>query len=256
MIPSNDNIYECPKCGHYLRNGALASGNTSRGTVYSDGKSIYPMLPDYPDLTKCKKCDNIFWLNDLVKIGEDDCAWWEKSNSKWANVEYAEFLGIKDLFRALEISKPEKEKNIRIWIWWAFNDRIRDGGKELFIGRCPKLSDLVNFKPRIKNIFSHITLFFKRFVTPSFIEVDDKDLWEQNCKALLNMLGTDNIHEKFMKIELYRNLGEFEKCIDLIESINVSDVEKKDLEWIIDLIFQLLFQAEKKDSLVFITSKW
>jgi len=242
MIPSNDNIYECPKCGHYLRNGALASGNTSRGTVYSDGKSIYPMLPDYPDLTKCKKCDNIFWLSELEKIGEDDCAWWEKSNSKWANVEYAEFLGIKDLFRALEISKPKKEKNIRIWIWWAFNDRIRDGGNEMFI------------------------------------EVDDKDLWKQNCKALLNMLGdniyekfmkiklyfkalfnmlgAENINEKFIKIELYRNLGEFEKCIDLIESINVSDVEKRDLEWVRDLKDQMKNKAEKKDSLVFITSKW
>ena len=215
----SDYIYECPKCGYLLKKSTLISGNTFYGTDYSDGKSINPMLPDFPDLTKCKKCDNIFWLSNLKKIGEDDSSWWEVANSKWANVEYAEFLNIKDLFRALEISKPQEEEIIRTWILWAFNDRIRDGGKGMFI------------------------------------EEDDKDLWEQNCKALLNLLSDDNFDKKYMKAELYRNLGEFEKCIDLIESINFNDKNDKDIRWKTDLKNQMKYKAGKKVQSVFKTSK-
>jgi len=219
MMLGSDYIYECPKCGHFLKKSTLISGNTFYGADYSDGKSIKPMLPDFPDLTKCKNCDNIFWLSNLKKIGEDDSSWWEVANSKWANVEYAEFLNIKDLFRALEISKPQEEEIIRTWILWAFNDRIRDGGKGMFI------------------------------------EEDDKDLWEQNCKALLNLLSDDNFDKKYMKAELYRNLGEFEKCIDLIESINFNDKNDKDLRWKTDLKNQMKYKAGKKVQSVFKTSK-
>ena len=62
MIQGSDYIYKCPKCGNLLKKLTLISGNTFQGTVYSDGKSIYPMLPEIPNLTKCKKCDEIFWL--------------------------------------------------------------------------------------------------------------------------------------------------------------------------------------------------
>jgi hypothetical protein len=113
MIPGPDYIYECPHCGNFLKKQSLVSGNTCYALHYSDGKMIAPMLPDFPNLTKCKKCDAIFWLSNLKKVG----ASWREDDLKeeWANAEYADFLNIKDLFIVLEmIDNPEKEKFIRI----------------------------------------------------------------------------------------------------------------------------------------------
>jgi hypothetical protein len=68
MLPCPNLIYECPYCGNRLKRKSLASGNTLGAKLYSDGKQIAPMLPDFPNLTKCKKCDNIFYVNDLKKL--------------------------------------------------------------------------------------------------------------------------------------------------------------------------------------------
>jgi len=215
MQPGPNNIYKCPHCGHFLKERTLLSGNTCEAMFYSDGKRIAPMLPEFPDLTKCKKCNHIFWLSIFKIVGQEDC--WNP-DSKWADAECAEFLNIKDLFRALEMY-PKKEKDIRIWILWTFNDRIRNG-KEIFI------------------------------------DPDDKDLWEQNSNALLKLFDDSNLERKFLKAELYRNLGEFEKCIDIIESINVSGMKEDDAQWVKSLKGQMKNMAEQKDRLVFITSEW
>jgi hypothetical protein len=186
MIPGPDYIYKCPNCGKYLKIGSLMSGNTCGAKLFSDGKRIAPMLPDFPDLTKCKKCDTIFWLSDLKEVGIHD---WHAKNSKWENADEADFLGIKDLYRALENTKnKEKEIIIRRSIWWAFNARIRNA----------------------KDIFGD----------------NDRNLWEQNCIILLKLLDRKDINQKIMIAELLRNLGQFEQCLELIDSL------PDDFDWI------------------------
>ena len=74
MIPGPDYIYECPnsKCPNHLIQGSLASGNTFGQRIFSDGKNIAPMLTQFSTITKCQKCDTIFWMKDAKKIGEID----------------------------------------------------------------------------------------------------------------------------------------------------------------------------------------
>jgi len=211
MVWNENEIFKCPNCGNFLLKKVIASAITFGSTLYSDGKNISSGLEDLPpNLTKCERCDTIFWLSDLKSIGKTHC-----SDPKWRNAEYAKFLNIKDLFRALAMVESQKEKTIRTWIWWAFNDRVRYGGEEMFI------------------------------------EADDKDLWEQNCKALLNLFDTDNWSDTFLKAELYRNLGEFEKCIELIDSIDMSDKENEESQWINYLKDQMKNKINNKERLVF-----
>jgi hypothetical protein len=98
----------------------------------------------------------------------------------------------------------KEEKTIRIWVWWAFNNRVRNGSKEMFL------------------------------------EENDKDLWGDNCRALLNLLKVNLIedNDKLRVAELYRNLGEFEKCIEVTNSIF-----NEDFNWIKE---QIKYQAENK----------
>lgn len=198
MLPGPDSIYKCPHCENLLKRGSLMSGNTLNSKLYSDGKRVAPMLPDFPNLTKCEKCNNIFWLSNLEEIGGyskwhdsriDERFKTEDMKSKWEMADEVAFLGVEDLCRALTVAKDAKEeKAIRIWIWWTFNDRIRGGGDTLFV------------------------------------ETNDKGLWEENCKALIKILDDTDFNEKLMIADLYRNLGEFNNCIDIIDSIDQDDV--------------------------------
>lgn len=281
MEPGKDLVYRCPQCGNFLRRQSISSGNTFIATVYSDGKMIAPMLPEFPNLTKCKKCNSIVWLSDLVRITNNDSSqnkdspqnngvsqnkdssscgeskllikilsgiisgcitlvcnffkiiyvilmisigifillpivgFWEffwGINSPFWGIDwsfrkigwfpstaqedredrYVDFLGIEDLLRALEITNDkEKEKSIRIQIWWTFNDRVRKGRK-------------------------------------IFVEENDKKLWEQNCYALLDLLDKNDTNQKVMTAELYRNLGQFDSCLELINSLPKKFDELKD----------------------------
>lgn len=211
MLPGPDLIYKCPHCDNLLKRGSLTSGNTFDSKLYSDGKRIAPMLPDFPNLTKCKKCNNIFWLSDLNPIGEYG-RYAEKNSiekSLWETAESVAFLDVNDLFVALGMTKDSKqEKTIRIWIWWTFNDRIRKGGEDLFV------------------------------------EANEKERWDKNCRVLISILNDTDINEKLMKADLYRNLGEFDNCIGVIDSI-----EQDDFNWAKD---PMKYLAKKKISQVFV----
>jgi tetratricopeptide (TPR) repeat protein len=219
MLPGPDLIYECPQCGNLLKQESLISGNTFGAKLYSDGIQIASMQPDFPNLTKCKKCNNIFWIEDLKEIG-GYFKWWDSGGyideefktddmkAKWEAAEEIKFLDIKDLHAALKITKDiEKEKTIRIWIWQAFNDRVRDGGEKMFV------------------------------------EKEDKDLWEENCCVLLNLLNRDDLNEKLLVAELYRNLGRFEDCIEIL-----NNDESRNINWIKD---PMKYLAKKNFTRVF-----
>ena len=184
-------IYECPNCGNLIQSRSLMSGNTFDAELYSDLKRIAPMLPEFPDLTDCKKCRNIFWLSKTKNIGK--YSWGDDPNPLRENADLAEFLSIHNYFKALNTNVVEnlnEELHIRKRIWWSFNDRIRNGGK----------------------------LF--RFV-------NDEVRWKANIDRLLELLDIEQVDQKIMVAELYRNLGNFERCLELINSI-----EDSELEWI------------------------
>jgi hypothetical protein len=192
--PGPDYIYECPKCSNLLKKGSNNSGNTFGSTLYSDGKMIAPMLPEFPNLTKCKKCDTILCLSEMKEVGTCD-VWGEKCKKEWKNADRAEFLDVSDLFRFLEMdivkNDKEKEKIVRQRIWWTFNDRLRNN-KEIFV------------------------------------QENDEVLWEQNCRRLVELFDTTDVNQKIMTAELHRNLGEFESCMELINSLD------SNFDWLIE----------------------
>jgi hypothetical protein len=182
-------------CQNLLKNRSLMSGNTIGAKFFSDGKQIAPMLPEFPNVTKCKKCNAIFWLRKLEEIGTYE--WGENANPDWLKADEAEFLTIEEYFKALDLEVPQNEDEeyfIRQRIWWGFNDRIRNG-KEIFDNE------------------------------------DDEYLYRGNCFALIYMLEPeiDNQELRMFMAELYRNVGNFEKCISLIDSIKIDK-----LKWLVD----------------------
>jgi len=184
MLPGPNYVYKCPNCGNFLTNRSLLSGNTFGARRYSDGKVIAPMFPAIPDLTKCKKCNTIFWLSRLKEIGTYDCG--KKQKSAWPDADDAGFLGIDDYFRAIDSGIAENkdmELFIRRSIWWTYNDRHRDGKK-------------------------------------MFVDENDEKGWKENCEKLISLLDQSELDLRIMTAELKRNLGDFKGCLDIITSID------------------------------------
>ncbi len=190
MTYGPDNIYECPHCGKPFKQRTLWSGNTLKARTYSDGKQITPHLPVFPRLTKCEGCNGIIDISQLKEIGTCD---WDTEEHK--DTPYAEFLDVNDLYRALE-AFPEQKIIIRRNIWWASNDLVRKRLK----GRIP-------LSPEEQEEF--LRLRDSRF--------------DENCSALLGLLDPEDQGQRIMIAELHRNLGNFDKCIELINSLDDDD---------------------------------
>lgn len=179
-------IYECSNCGNLLRRVSLQSGNNFGELVYSDGNSFAPMLWGFPQLVKCPKCQTFLWMKRLKEVGQYDLN--EKQiNPSWKNAHSVSFLDIDDYYLALEKIKLNKKNEIfiRIRIWWEFNNKLRDGDKTF--------------------------------------DLQEERHWEKNCERLLELLKPTNINMQITIAELYRNLGAFEKCMELIQAINDDD---------------------------------
>jgi hypothetical protein len=185
------------------------SGNTFGEKIFSDGKRIAPKLPEFPDLTKCKKCDTIFWLSKLKGIGTYE--WGDNVNSQWQKADNAEFLEIEDYYNAINkgIDKnKDEELFIRQRIWWSYNDRIREG-QEIFNDESDELR------------------------------------WIENVQKLKTLFDQSDINQKIMVAEINRNLGDFETCMNVIQSIDNAELNwlkekflnecNKKNKWVIEL---------------------
>ncbi len=188
MKPGPDEIYKCLNCNSYLRKGSLSSGNTIGAKLYSDGYSIAPMLPEFPKITICNNCGHIFWLTKICFV--DTVGFGE---NKYEEADEARFLNIKEYFKALDnklYSSDDDELFLRLRIWWSFNDRVRSN-REIFENE------------------------------------EEKNLWRSNAVRLIEMLHDEDNSDIIMKAELYRNMGEFEKCLN---TLNI--IKEKDFDWL------------------------
>ena len=191
MLPGPDTFYQCPKCPNLLYRGSLMSGNTFGQTLYSDGYRYYPMMIEFPHLVKCSKCNTIFWIDKAKELGT-----YEEGqqagiiDEQWENAQGVSFLSIEEYFRAIEMhvfNNKEEEIFIREKIWWSYNDRIRNG------------EQLYNSD-------------------------NDKVLWANNIKGLMDLLDENNIEQKITIAELNRNLGQFAECMSIINSIDIPEI--------------------------------
>jgi hypothetical protein len=189
MLPGPDYIIQCPLCNNKLIKRSLLSGNTIGEKLFSDGKRITPMLTEFPSLTKCDACNNIFWVHKAKEIEVFDygCAVCEDGKKP----DFVRFLDVKEYFDALsfQVFKTKAEElYIRRKIWWSFNDRGRIG-EDLFKNNA------------------------------------EQELWHENHIHLIAVLNPEDVNQKIMIAELNRNLGFFEKCIDMINSIPDTDMD-------------------------------
>lgn len=191
MQPGPTNYYKCPNCKNLISRKSLNSGNTMASALYSDGKMFAPFLPEFPSITSCSKCKTIFWIDKAEQKGSVEP--FGEISAEFNDAEEANFLTLDEYNTALEselFSGPGEEKFLRIRTWWTFNDRVRNK-EELFLNEI------------------------------------EKSFWYENSNRLLELLNYEDTEDKIRIAELNRNMGNFEKCMEVIGSI-----EDKNYEWV------------------------
>jgi len=189
MIPGGDNYYECPICGNIISRGTLISGNTVGAQHYSDAKVIASMLPQFPQITKCQKCNSIFWIKDELLVS--------KPEDKKADV--ARFLSIDEYLQALEsntYTSKGDEFYIRQHIWWKFNDRIRQG-KRLFLSENDEEKWKLNLL-RLQNLVDSNITGGKLLIIEINRSLGNFDICKELLADIINP-DFDWIKEKFEK---------------------------------------------------------
>jgi len=186
-------IHKCYNCEKTLSVDYYHAGSSVIRRDFSDGRAVPPYGPVYPVIIKCSKCETIFWTNNLIRIRTYVKSPKAGSNIKiderWEKSERAAFLTLDEYIEALtkcinrstcEELNYEEEEYIRLRILWGFNDRMRGG-------------------------------------EPLFQHDSDKAAFTENIYWLLKDLNMNDSFHRTKIAELHRNLGEFEKCMEVLK---------------------------------------
>lgn len=165
-------VRECSACGKFIAQRTIMSGNTLGARFWTDGKRDAPMLPEQPKLVKCQHCVTFIWLDEQNEVGEiqqGDST--TRDADRFADARQPLTPTLKDYATFLEggVSDKEKERYARLRAWWAGNDSRRESGKS---------TKLDTFET-------------------------------ENLRALLTLLDEAEDHDRIVKAEALRELGEF-----------------------------------------------
>lgn len=186
MIPGPTHIIACPYCNAIAKVFTLKSGNTLEANYWTDGKVTAPMLPDTNAIAKCHNCHHFYWLAEATVIGEIDPF---KRDTRYPQA-WDEAVRVKEL-SAAEYSKAlaaglgtdrEKERYLRVRLWWATNDPYRHTQQTSLIDDSQEHS------------LSSVT----------------------NLKRLSQLLDETNLQDRLMKAEIAREIDNFEEAIALL----------------------------------------
>ncbi len=176
MILLDDTYLKCPNCDNHFAKTNWASANTFGSIIYSDSYRDAPMFPKISQLEQCTKCTQFSWTKDLAEI---------ETLPIGSLIQYKSELTLNQLEQALNYKlyrNREEEFYLRLHLWWAFNDRVRNGN-------------------------------------PLFENADEEISWGKNLNSLLNLLDNKIPEHRIFELEIQRNFGNFEEAMKLIKTI-------------------------------------
>jgi len=177
------NIIACPACSAGHTQMCLMSGNMFDTTYFSDGNYIASMMPQISPYTRCSKCDVFYKITDDNTSSGDNRSWEELD--KIPNVEDLSVKGmVLAINEGLYNGTDEDAAILRTMLWREMNIKRKYHSKE---------------------------------------ENNEEKIYTENCRELLSAIQEDGDTKLLTKAELYRNLGEFDECRELLVRITTPE---------------------------------
>jgi hypothetical protein len=161
------------------------------------------MFPITPRFVRCVHCKGFFWIEEAGKVGDIPFGHAESMvPTEWQNAPRILWPHIEDyqdaLDKGLVKGDPEKEKYIRLHLWWSLNDVLTGRGTPPF---------------KAETIDTQITGKRRQAYRKTF---------ERNLQKLIRILG-DSENDLLLKAEALRELGRFEESVRMADSCSPGD---------------------------------
>jgi tetratricopeptide (TPR) repeat protein len=212
MTTFGTQVLVCPHCGNKMYSYMLTSYYVHSSVLFSDGH-VDRSPPVFPDsrILICTECKLEFWRDDACL---------EDENGNFSNTDLPEAKDIHDSIFAFDAdvmsdrityysgllergfaNTVDNEIYLRIEIWHLLNHNLRY-----------KPSGVVDslLKGNLKEAFSG----------EEEIPEAVKPLFKSNLEKLINVYIPENDNERLMLAEMYRELGNFEKALSILEEID------------------------------------
>lgn len=180
MTPGPPCRLTCPHCGGHKHIMSIASGNTFGGTIWSDSKRDFPMLPQPSVIQYCPHCGHYFFYTDGkpkdVDSGEEDTR-----KNRFGDLSFEQVDAAYDELTSGALSDERLNELLFLWLF-IFND--------VYNGR-----DKSESIPVVSPVLS------------------------QKHKAILDKLIALNEDNTLFVAEMYRELGNYAKCIELTKGV-------------------------------------
>ena len=124
MIPGPANILSCPYCGGEKEVMSLVSGNTFGGTVWSDTRRDYPMLPEVSPIQQCTHCGKYYFIEQAKSRYSDERESEMRSFGELGELSFHKLMEARKQMESLSLTKMQR------WIlnhqlFMAYNDLFR-----------------------------------------------------------------------------------------------------------------------------------
>lgn len=239
MTPGPPCRLTCPHCGGHKHIMSIASGNTFGATIWSDSKRDYPMLPQPSAVQYCPHCGHYFFFEDAERT--DVMFDREKRKISWGKLfgkEQEEDVSSAEEYRTKW--KPIEEDVHRNHFGELTFEQTDQAFDELF------MDDLSDER---KNLLLFLWLFKYNDVFGGRQDGEDATVCTASISAkhtiILHKLIERNEGNTLFIAEMYRELGDFDKCIELASSQTASDDNSA------VVAMQFMNQAEERNQKVF-----
>ena len=216
-------VKRCPKCGSIFTTTSLHSCNTIGAKHYTDGFIWGPMYGEQSALLRCPSCEEYLWRDELPTI------------ESTTDYDYYRTFLCKSLPDALDMGlliyesavrmkawhTGEQEKHIRIRSWWLYNSAYRK-----LPHRPWRLSDRGSAEQQKE-----------QFV----LSCEQED----NLRALLKLLDLSDLEMLIMRAEIFRELGEFEECLELLSKVTDGRLQRA-----VDVIRRLAMSGKRRVEII------
>jgi len=187
MIPGPANVLSCPFCGGMKEVMSLASGNTCGGTVWSDTRRDYPMLPEVSPIQECPHCHKFYFIEQAKREYSKDPESEMRSFMQLGKLTLPQLMEAKEQMESLSLTKMQRWI-LNHQIFMAYNDCFR---------REP---DKVAFPP----------------------SKEQKDLYFNTIQELLEGIDQSEDYELF-HAELLRETGRFDESKQILHKHTSED---------------------------------
>lgn len=124
MIPGPANVLSCPYCGGEKEVMTLVRGNTFGGTVWSDTRRDYPMLPEVSPIQQCPHCGKYYFIEQSKSRYSDDSESEMRSFGELGKLSFHQLVEAKKQMESLSLTKMQRWI-LNHQIFMAYNDSFR-----------------------------------------------------------------------------------------------------------------------------------